>query len=77
MQRLLSIVGPLPFMALAITVAGLALGVGVFVFDQYFSPPLAAVTSWVRYPLTGLALAVSYFVYGLSLLWCAIPSWSS
>jgi acetyltransferase-like isoleucine patch superfamily enzyme len=68
MQRLLSIVGPLPFMALAITVAGLALGVGVFVFDQYFSPPLAAVTSWVRYPLTGLALALSYFVYGLSLL---------
>jgi acetyltransferase-like isoleucine patch superfamily enzyme len=68
MQRLLFIVGPLPFMALAITVAGLALGVGVFVFDYFFSAPLAAVTSWLRYPLTGLALVVSYFAYGLSLL---------
>ena len=68
MQRLLAIVGPLPFMALAITVAGLALGVGVFVFDQFFSAPLAAIGSWARYPLTGLALAVSYFAYGLSLL---------
>ena len=68
MQRLLSIVGPLPFMALAIAVAGLALGVGVFVFEQLFSAPLAAVTSWWRYPLTGLALAASYFAYGLSLL---------
>jgi acetyltransferase-like isoleucine patch superfamily enzyme len=68
MQRLLFIVGPLPFMALAITVAGLALGVGVFVFDHFFSAPLAAITSWLRYPLTGLALVVSYFAYGLSLL---------
>jgi acetyltransferase-like isoleucine patch superfamily enzyme len=68
MQRFLAIVGPLPFMALAITVAGLALGVAVFVFEQFFSAPLAAVTSWLRYPLTGLALAVSYFAYGLSLL---------
>jgi hypothetical protein len=63
MQRFLSIVGPLPFMALAILVAGLALGVGVFVFDQYFSAPISAVTSWLRYPLTGLAPATSYFAY--------------
>ena len=68
MQRFLAIVGPLPFMALAISVAGLALGVGVFVFDRFFSAPLAAIDSWVRYPLTGIALAVSYFAYGLSLL---------
>jgi len=68
MQRLLAIVGPLPFMALAIMVAGLALGVGVFLFEQCFSAPLAAITSWWRYPLTGLALATSYFAYGLSLL---------
>ena len=68
MQQLLAVFGPLPFMALAISVAGLALGVGVFVFDQLFSAPLAAIESWVRYPLAGLALAVSYFAYGLSLL---------
>jgi non-ribosomal peptide synthetase-like protein len=68
MQRFLSIIGPLPFMALAILVAGLALGVAVFAFEQLFSAPLAAVTSWLRYPLTGLALAASYFIYGLSLL---------
>ena len=68
MQRILAVVGPLPFMALAIVVAGLALGVGVFVFDRFFSAPLAAIDSWARYPLTGLALAVSYFAYGLSLI---------
>ena len=55
-------------MALAILVAGLALGVGVFVFEQVFSPALSRVSSWLRYPLTGLALAASYFAYGLSLL---------
>lgn len=68
MQRLLSIIGPLPFMALAILVAGLALGVAVFTFERFFSVPLAAVESWLRYPLTGLALAASYFVFGLALL---------
>ena len=68
MQRFLSIIGPLPFMALAILVAGLALGVAVLVYEQVFSAPLAAVSSWVRYPLTGLALAASYFAYGLALL---------
>jgi non-ribosomal peptide synthetase-like protein len=67
-QRFLAIVGPLPFMALAIIVAGLALGAAVFAFEQLFSPGLAGVTSWLRYPLTGLALAASYFIYGLALL---------
>jgi acetyltransferase-like isoleucine patch superfamily enzyme len=71
MKTLLMVVGPLPFMALAVIVAGLALGVGVFVFDHFFSAPLAALESWLRYPLTGIALAVSYFAYGLSLLFIA------
>jgi len=68
MQRFLAIIGPLPFMALAILVAGLALGVAVWVYEQVFSAPLAAVSSWMRYPLTGLAVAASYFAYGLALL---------
>jgi acetyltransferase-like isoleucine patch superfamily enzyme len=68
MRRFLSIVGPLPFMALAILVAGLALGVAVFAFERFFSTPLAGLEPWLRYPLTGLALAASYFVYGLALL---------
>lgn len=55
-------------MALAILVTGLALGAAVFVFGQCFAPSLAGVTSWLKYPLTGLALAASYFAYGLSLL---------
>lgn len=55
-------------MALAILVAGLALGVAVWTYEQFFSASLAAVSSWVRYPLTGLALAASYFTYGLALL---------
>jgi acetyltransferase-like isoleucine patch superfamily enzyme len=68
MKRLLAIVGPLPFMLLAILVAGLALGMGVFVFERVFNPLLTPLNSWLRYPLTGLALAASYFTYGLSLL---------
>lgn len=67
MQRLLAIFGPLPFMALAIFAAGLALGVAVLVFEQ-LQPLAAAATSWMRYPLHGIVLAASYFAYGLSLL---------
>jgi len=68
MQRFLAIIGPLPFMTLAIVVAGLALGVAVFVFENCFSAGLAGLAPWLRYPLTGLALAASYFTYGLALL---------
>ncbi len=67
MQRILTIVGPLPFMALAMTAAGLAMGVAIFVY-QSLSLCIADVTSWVRFPLMGLIVAASYFAYGLSLL---------
>lgn len=68
MQRLLALVGPLPFIALAILAAGLSLGVAAWLFDEVFVPALAGVTSFWHYPLTGLALAASYFTYGLTLL---------
>ncbi|HEX9179050.1 MAG TPA: DapH/DapD/GlmU-related protein [Burkholderiales bacterium] len=67
MQRFLAIAGPLPFMALAIFAAGLALGVAVLAFEQ-LQPLAAGDASWLRYPLYGIALAASYFAYGLSLL---------
>lgn len=67
MMRTLSIIGPLPFMVLAIFAAGLAAGVAVFVFEQ-LHPLVASVTSWLRYPIYGIALTASYFAYGLSLL---------
>jgi acetyltransferase-like isoleucine patch superfamily enzyme len=67
MQRFLSIIGPLPFMALAVLAAGLALGVAIFVY-QSLSPLIAGVESWLRYPLMGIFVAASYFAYGLSLL---------
>jgi hypothetical protein len=67
MKRVLSLVGPLPFMALAILATGLALGVAVALF-QVLHTVIAPVTSWLRYPLIGIALAASYFAYGLSLL---------
>lgn len=67
-QRFLLLIGPLPFMALAILVAGLALGAAVFVFEHAFSGPLASLQSWLRYSAAGLALAASYFAYGLALL---------
>lgn len=68
MQRFLAIVGPLPFLALAILAAGLALGVAAFVYQACFAASIAATDSWLRFPLTGVALASSYFAYGLSLL---------
>lgn len=67
MQRFLQIVGPLPFMALAILAAGLALGVAIFVFQQLHAQ-FIGMTSWFYYPLLGITAALSYFAYGLSLL---------
>lgn len=68
MQRLLAILGPLPFLALAIFAAGVSLATPVWLYDGVFSPALAGTASLWRYPLTGLALAASYFAYGLTLL---------
>lgn len=68
MQRLLSLIGPLPFIALAIAAGGLSLGTAVWLFDEILAPMLATLSSAWRYPLTGLALASSYFAYGLTLL---------
>ena len=68
MQRLLALIGPLPFIALAIVAAGLSLGVAVWLFGEVFAPTLATFSAGWRYPLTGLALAASYFAYGLTLL---------
>lgn len=68
MQRLLALVGPLPFIALAIVAAGLSLGVAVWLYAGIFAPALSTLAAGWRYPLTGLALAASYFAYGLTLL---------
>jgi non-ribosomal peptide synthetase-like protein len=68
MKRFLFLIGPLPFMALAIATAGLAAGCALFVHERVFSPWLAEVTAPWRYPLAGIALAACYYVYGLSLL---------
>ena len=68
MQRLLALIGPLPFIALAIAAAGLSLGTAVWLFDEILAPMLVTLSSAWRYPLTGLALASSYFAYGLTLL---------
>ena len=68
MQRFLALVGPIPFIALAILAAGLALGVAVACYAEILTPALAEAPPAWRYPLTGLALAASYFTYGLALL---------
>lgn len=68
MQRLLAIFGPLPFLALAILAAGLSLGVAAWLYLAIFTPLLSDVGSVWRYPLSGLALALCYFAYGLTLL---------
>jgi non-ribosomal peptide synthetase-like protein len=68
MQRLLALFGPLPFLALAISAAGLALGIAAWLYLEVLGPVLTGVTSVWHYPLTGIALAASYYAYGLSLL---------
>lgn len=68
MQRLLALIGPIPFIALAIVAAGLSLGSAVWLYGEVLAPAIAESNSPWRYPLTGLALATSYFAYGLTLL---------
>lgn len=68
MQRFLALVGPIPFIALAILAAGLALGVAVAAYAEILTPAVAGAPPAWRYPLTGLTLAASYFTYGLALL---------
>lgn len=67
MQRFLVTVGPLPFLALALLTAGLALGVAIWVFEA-LTTCFAGIEPLFRYPLAGLSLAASYFAYGLALL---------
>lgn len=61
------LVGPLPFLALAIVAMGLAAGDAVWVF-RWLHPHVEALASWLYFPLVGILLALCYFVYGLSLL---------
>ena len=67
LASLLPLLGPLPFLALALLTAGLALGVAVFVFHALYIhvPPDSG---WIGYPLVGIALALSYFAYGIALI---------
>lgn len=67
MQRLLLLIGPLPFMALAILTAGLAAGAAIATFE-FLEAAMAGITGWWRYPCLGVAVAASFFAYGLSLL---------
>ncbi|MFO1304968.1 MAG: DapH/DapD/GlmU-related protein [Burkholderiales bacterium] len=67
MKRLLALIGPLPFLALAILAMGLAVGVAAAVFDA-LAPFAQSRSGWAHYALLGVALAISYFAYGLSLM---------
>ena len=67
MKRLLALVGPLPFLALAICTMGLAVGVAAAVFHA-LAPLAETGAAWSHYALLGIVFAISYFAYGLSLL---------
>lgn len=67
MKRLLAIIGPLPFLALAILAMGLAVGVAAAVFNA-LHPLVETGSTWSHYAVLGMVFAVSYFAYGLSLL---------
>lgn len=67
LQSVLTVIGPLPFMALAILTAGLAAAVGVGIFHMVAGADLdhTRAGGLVR---TGIALVLGYYAYGLSLL---------
>ena len=67
MKRLLELIGPLPFLALAILAMGLAVGVAAAVFAA-LAPLAQTGAAWSHYAVLGVVFAVSYFAYGLSLL---------
>ena len=67
MKRLLELIGPLPFLALAILAMGLAVGVAAAVFSA-LAPLAQTGAAWSHYAVLGIVFAVSYFAYGLSLL---------
>jgi hypothetical protein len=67
LKRLLWLVGPLPFLALAMGTMGLAIGVAAAVFEA-LSPFAQTGAAWSHYVVLGIVFAVSYFAYGLSLL---------
>jgi acetyltransferase-like isoleucine patch superfamily enzyme len=67
MKRLLALLGPLPFFALAIVTMGLAVGVAAAVFEA-LAPLAQTQATWSHYAVLGVVFAISYFAYGLSLL---------
>lgn len=67
LQTVLAVVGPLPFMALAIVTAGLAAAVGIEVF-RYVAGPSVGGTDAMPLIRTGIAVVLGYYAYGLSLL---------
>jgi non-ribosomal peptide synthetase-like protein len=67
LSRLLPIIGPLPFLLLALVTAGLGLGAAAWVFEQ-LHPLCDYPQAWLRYALLGILLACSYATFGLVLI---------
>ncbi len=63
-------VAVLPFLAIAALAAGLSLAPAVYCFDQ-ISKNLAGLSALGYYIGIGVTLALSYFIYGLSLIFIA------
>jgi hypothetical protein len=64
---LLEFIGPLLFFALATLAAGVALGAAFFCYES-LSPGLDGLVPWLHYPATGALLALSYYIYGFTLM---------
>ncbi len=69
-SSLLGLLGPLVFISLALCTAGLALGVAIFFYGE-LAAHLSGFSAWLYYPCQGIALALSYFVFGLALIMIA------
>jgi len=70
MTRLIILIGPIPFILLAIVTLGLSAGPAIF-FYRASSEWISSTEPWLQMPLTGISLAASYYVYGFCLLFIA------
>jgi acetyltransferase-like isoleucine patch superfamily enzyme len=66
-EVLLAWLAPLPFFALAIFAAGLALAVAAYVFELLYQA-LDPIAVWAQFTWLGISLAVGYAVYGIALI---------
>ncbi|MBU6376637.1 MAG: hypothetical protein KGQ59_11615 [Bdellovibrionales bacterium] len=64
---ILEFVAPILFFSIAVVAAGISLGAAIYSFHS-LTPLLSDAPTWIKFPGTGVFLAISYYVYGFALM---------